>query len=214
MARKLAWRQSRLARRARPLHSPSRLHTASDWLPERLPGLIFRFTLYPTIGKLRACGGLTESGNLMSRAQSGGKGYRHLAVNLAKMAATKRKPAHPRAAVRSQLLWRACRVIKRCGRMKASHGGIDMNTEDPKKLVVGFFENLGAGNAAAAFDALSDSATWWILGNIPSLSGTRTKVQFAELLGQLSARIDGPLSLKVKGVTAEGDRVAVEAESF
>ena len=89
-----------------------------------------------------------------------------------------------------------------------------MYIDDNKKLVRGFFENLSAGNAPAAFDALGDAATWWIQGNIPSLSGTRTKAQFAELLGQLSARIDGPLKLRVKGVTAEGDRVAVEAESF
>jgi ketosteroid isomerase-like protein len=89
-----------------------------------------------------------------------------------------------------------------------------MNIDDNKKLVRGFFENLSAGNAPAAFDALGDAATWWIQGNIPSLSGTRTKAQFAELLGQISSRIDGPLTLRVKGVTAEGDRVAVEAESF
>ena len=88
-----------------------------------------------------------------------------------------------------------------------------MSTDESRKLVLGFFENLDAGNAAAALDALSDSATWWIQGNFP-LSGTRTKAQFVELLGQLGAAIDGGLSLRVKGVTAEGDRVAVEAESF
>lgn len=88
-----------------------------------------------------------------------------------------------------------------------------MSTEDSKRIVLGFLENLNAGNAAAALDALADSATWWIQGNFP-LSGTRTKAQFVELLGQLGAAIDGALSLRVKGVTAEGDRVAVEAESF
>lgn len=88
-----------------------------------------------------------------------------------------------------------------------------MNTEESKKIVLSFFENLNAGNAAAALEALSDSATWWIQGNFP-LSGTRTKAQFVELLGQLGAKIDGALALRVKGVTAEGERVAVEAESF
>jgi ketosteroid isomerase-like protein len=88
-----------------------------------------------------------------------------------------------------------------------------MGTEESKKIVLGFFENLNAGNASAALDALSDSATWWIQGNFP-LSGTRNKAQFIELLGQLGAAIDGALALRVKGVTAEGDRVAVEAESF
>jgi uncharacterized protein len=87
-----------------------------------------------------------------------------------------------------------------------------MSSDDNKKIVLGFFENLNAGNAAAALDALSDSATWWIQGNFP-LSGTRTKAQFIELLGQLTASIDGALTLRVRGATAEGDRVAVEAES-
>jgi len=82
-----------------------------------------------------------------------------------------------------------------------------MGTEESKKIVLGFFENLNAGNASAALDALSDSATWWIQGNFP-LSGTRNKAQFIELLGQLGAAIDGALALRVKGVTAEGDRVA------
>ena len=88
-----------------------------------------------------------------------------------------------------------------------------MSTDESRKLVLALFENLDAGNGAAVLDALSDSATWWIQGNF-SLSGTRTKAQFVELLGQLGAAIDGGLSLRVKGVTAEGDRVAVEAESF
>ena len=88
-----------------------------------------------------------------------------------------------------------------------------MSSEDSKKIVLGFFENLNAGNVAPALDTLSDSATWWIQGNFP-LSGTRTKAQFVELLGQLGASIDGALSLRIKGVTAEGERVAVEAESF
>jgi ketosteroid isomerase-like protein len=115
---------------------------------------------------------------------------------------------------KSRLLSRAHRGIKRLVRHdKRAHGGIDMNTEESKKIVLGFFENLNAGNAAAALDALGDSATWWIQGNFP-LSGTRNKAQFVELLGQLGAAIDGALSLRVKGVTAEGDRVAVEAESF
>jgi ketosteroid isomerase-like protein len=51
--------------------------------------------------------------------------------------------------------------------------------------------------------------------NFP-LSGTRSKARFTEfLLGQLlGAAIDGALTVRVKGVTTEDDRVAVEAEAF
>ena len=61
--------------------------------------------------------------------------------------------------------------------------------------------------------ALADSATWWVAGSFP-LSGTKTKAQFGELMGGLGAKIDGGLRLTPLGITAEGDRVAVEAESY
>ena len=56
-------------------------------------------------------------------------------------------------------------------------------------------------------------ATWWVLGNFP-LSGTMTKSQFVELMETVGSRIDGALRLSPTGATAEGERVAVEAESY
>lgn len=88
-----------------------------------------------------------------------------------------------------------------------------MSAEDNKKVVLGFFENMNSGNGAAVLGAMSDSATWWVLGNFP-LSGTKTKAQFAELIGDLGSKIDGALKVTPTGITAEGDRVAVEAESY
>lgn len=88
-----------------------------------------------------------------------------------------------------------------------------MSAEDNKKIVLGLFENMNAGNGAAVLGALADSATWWVAGNFP-LSGTKTKAQFAELIGDLGSKIDGALKVTPTGVTAEGDRVALEAESY
>jgi ketosteroid isomerase-like protein len=88
-----------------------------------------------------------------------------------------------------------------------------MSAEENKKIVVGFLENLSSGNAAAVMNTLADSATWWVAGNFP-LSGTKTKAQFGELVGQLGNNIDGGLRVTPTGITAEGDRVAVEAESY
>jgi uncharacterized protein len=87
-----------------------------------------------------------------------------------------------------------------------------MSAEDNKQLVLGFFESLNAGNASAIMSALADSATWWVAGNFP-LSGTKTKSQFGELMGQLGSKIDGAMRVTPIACTAEGDRVAVEAES-
>jgi uncharacterized protein len=88
-----------------------------------------------------------------------------------------------------------------------------MGIEENKRLVLGFFENLSAGNGAAVLGAMADSATWWIQGNFP-LSGTKSKQEFAAVVGELGSKIDGGLRVTPKGITAEGDRVAVEAESY
>src|SRR5271163_3337018 len=88
-----------------------------------------------------------------------------------------------------------------------------MGVEENKKTVLGFIENLSAGNAPAAFGAMADSATWWVAGNF-ALSGTKTKAQFMELMGGVAGEIDGGLRLTALALTAEGERVAVEAESY
>jgi uncharacterized protein len=88
-----------------------------------------------------------------------------------------------------------------------------MSIEDNKRVVARFFDDLSAGNAPGAFGAMADSATWWVLGNF-ALSGTKTKAQFMQLAADLMSKIDGGLTVKPTGITAEGDRVAVEAESY
>jgi uncharacterized protein len=88
-----------------------------------------------------------------------------------------------------------------------------MSAEENKRLVLGFFESMNAGNGAAVMNALADSATWWVAGNF-ALSGTKTKAQFGELMGQLGPKIDGAMRVTPSACTAEGDRVAVEAESY
>jgi uncharacterized protein len=90
-----------------------------------------------------------------------------------------------------------------------------MGIEESKKVVLGLFENLSNGRLDAALDALSDSASWWIQGNLP-LSGTWSKTKLVEFMRSqlLGATVDGALMLRVKGVTAEGDREAVEVEGL
>lgn len=88
-----------------------------------------------------------------------------------------------------------------------------MSIEENKRLILGFFENLSAGKGDAVMGTLADSATWWVQGNF-ALSGTKKKAQFGALVGDLGAKIDGGLRVTPKGITAEGDRVAVEAESY
>jgi uncharacterized protein len=88
-----------------------------------------------------------------------------------------------------------------------------MSALDNRRIVLGLFQSMNAGNGAAIMGALADSATWWVAGNLP-FSGTKTKAELGEMMDLLGSKINGPLRITPTGVTAEGDRVAVEAESF
>ena len=91
-----------------------------------------------------------------------------------------------------------------------------MSAETNKKVVLSFFENFSAGKAEAALGLMADNATWTVMGKPEkfALAGTKTKAQFTELLKGIGAAMPKGLKLTPKGITAEGDRVAVEAESY
>ena len=91
-----------------------------------------------------------------------------------------------------------------------------MSAEENKHVVLSFFENFSAGKVDAALAMLADTATWWVAGNPEqfALAGTRTKAQFAELVNGIGAAMPKGLRVTLKGLTAEGERVAVEAESY
>jgi len=88
-----------------------------------------------------------------------------------------------------------------------------MSIEDNKRVIADFFDNINAGNEAAFMDTLADDATWWVQGNF-RFSGTTSKKELGVLLVELSAKLDGLMRLTPCGMTAEGDRVAVEAVSY
>jgi ketosteroid isomerase-like protein len=91
-----------------------------------------------------------------------------------------------------------------------------MSAEDNKKIVLSFFENLSAGKAVEALGMLDDNATWTVMGRPSTLaiSGTRSKAQFVELMQGLGAKLPKGMKITPKGITAEGSRVALEAESY
>lgn len=91
-----------------------------------------------------------------------------------------------------------------------------MSAEENKKVVLSFFENFSAGKAAEALGQMADTATWTVMGRPETfaLAGTKTKAEFTQLLQGIGAAMPKGLRLTPKGITAEGDRVAVEAESY
>lgn len=91
-----------------------------------------------------------------------------------------------------------------------------MSIEANKKLVLSFFENFSAGKAEAFLAQMADNATWEAMGKPDRfpLAGKMTKAQFTELIGGIAAKLPKGMKLTPKALTAEGDRVAVEAESY
>lgn len=88
-----------------------------------------------------------------------------------------------------------------------------MGITENKALVTGFWERFSAGDYAAALDLLTDDASWWVAGST-DLSGTYSKAEFATLLGQVTGMLPKGITVTPKLLTAEGERVSVEAESY
>jgi uncharacterized protein len=91
-----------------------------------------------------------------------------------------------------------------------------MSVEANKQVVLSFFEHFSAGTVDAALALMADTATWWVAGHPEkfTLAGTKTKAQFAELVQGIGAAMPQGLRVTPTGITAEGERVAVEAESY
>ena len=77
-----------------------------------------------------------------------------------------------------------------------------------KRVIQQYFSCMGRNDIDGALGLLTDDAEWWVPGNW-ELSGTFTKAQMSAMLKH-ELPFQGPLQYDVRGVTAEGDRVAVE----
>jgi ketosteroid isomerase-like protein len=83
-----------------------------------------------------------------------------------------------------------------------------MSIEENKRMAVEHFHLMGDGpKRSLALDMMTDDATWWIPG-----VGTLSKPQLADSFAQSDKLFKGAIGVKILGVTAEGNRVAVESE--
>lgn len=82
-------------------------------------------------------------------------------------------------------------------------------------LVKEFMEVFSTGDVEKILSYLNPTATWWVGGTIEGVSGTKNKEEFGQMLSSLStATVKGAIALTPKAFTAQGDRVAVETESY
>jgi len=79
-----------------------------------------------------------------------------------------------------------------------------MSLDKNKQTVLAFIASLGRGEIDPAL--LTDDAVWWIPGR-----GIIDRATFLGVVDAVNALFTGPAVLTVTAVTAEDDRVAVEA---
>jgi ketosteroid isomerase-like protein len=100
--------------------------------------------------------------------------------------------------------------------MRLFRNGDPMSLEDNKRVAKDFFARIDRNDVPGALALLADDATYWIAGDkavIPS-AGEHDKAAMSKLFHLMGKGLENGLRMKVLGMTAEGDRVAVEAESL
>jgi ketosteroid isomerase-like protein len=83
-----------------------------------------------------------------------------------------------------------------------------------KAAVARFLEIFSEGDVEKTLGALTDDVTWWVSGGIQGMSGSYDKESFGKLIGGVADVYVAPLRITPISMVAEGDKVAVEADSF
>ncbi|MGH8444383.1 MAG: nuclear transport factor 2 family protein [Solimonas sp.] len=87
-----------------------------------------------------------------------------------------------------------------------------MSAADNKKLATAFFDALNRGDVPALLDAYADDGYCLTMGNT-LISGKFSKAQIAQAAGGIFQVFPQGIRFTIRNLTAEDDRVAVEAES-
>lgn len=85
--------------------------------------------------------------------------------------------------------------------------------ERNKDIARKFFADMSNGNVAGLIDAYDDDVKIHTMGNT-LISGVVNKTQAKEFAGQVLGAFPQGIKFVIHELTAEGDRVAIEAESF
>ena len=87
---------------------------------------------------------------------------------------------------------------------------------DNKTIAKELCARFSANDIPGVLGLMTDDATWWIPGKPgthPSV-GKLPKEQITKLFYAMSKGLKNGLKMTVKGMVAEGDKVALEAESY
>ena len=85
--------------------------------------------------------------------------------------------------------------------------------ERNKDIARKFFNDMSNNNIAGIIEAYDDDVRIYTMGNT-LISGVVNKTQAKDFAGQVLGAFPQGIRFEVHNLTAEGDRVAIEAESF
>jgi uncharacterized protein len=87
--------------------------------------------------------------------------------------------------------------------------------ERNKALVAEFLRVFSRGDVPGVLAGMHQQGSWWVSGRIDGISGTYSREQLGKLLESVRPVYkEGALRVIPSSMVAEGNRVAVEAESF
>ena len=86
---------------------------------------------------------------------------------------------------------------------------------DNKNIARDFFARFSTSDIEGALALMTDDATWLIPGKPERMptAGLYSKERIRKLFYTMLKQLEGGLQLTVTGMVAEGDRIALEAES-
>ena len=87
-----------------------------------------------------------------------------------------------------------------------------MGVEENKRIARELVEALTRADTKRALELYADDFELWTPGNLP-FSGVHTRPEVAALMDGVLGAFPAGLCFTITGMTAEGDRVAVEVES-
>jgi uncharacterized protein len=87
--------------------------------------------------------------------------------------------------------------------------------EATRGVAVAFLEHCFAGRMDEAIDLLAPDASWWVIGDPAKVkvSGLKDRPRIERMLANLRKVFPDGMQGVIDGVTAEGERVAIEARS-
>jgi len=87
-----------------------------------------------------------------------------------------------------------------------------LSLEANKQLARDLFARFSTNDIAGVLVLLADDITWWIAGKADAqpASGEHDKRWMARLFKNMVSQFDGPMQMTIRGLIAEGNKVAVE----